>query len=139
MFLLSYSVFLCPVWRSQYTTAFHFYSINRDVCDGIKFCSLSGTNFIYLFSITHCSLLRLIVQSGLEVSTFAIRRLHACHHTRAPSVGRWNCGRVMSGKFYLNADLYFTIWDLLHAVKLRHGIDDFTSPPKECVLRNFSP
>jgi hypothetical protein len=29
--------------------------------------------------------------------------------------------------------------DLLHAVKLRHGTDAFTSPPKEGVLRNFSP
>ena len=29
--------------------------------------------------------------------------------------------------------------DLLHAVKLRHGTDGFTSPPKEGVLRIFSP
>ena len=28
---------------------------------------------------------------------------------------------------------------LLHAVNLRHGTDGFTSPPKEGVLRNFSP
>ena len=28
--------------------------------------------------------------------------------------------------------------DLLHAVKLRHGTDGFTSPPKEGVLRIFS-
>jgi len=27
----------------------------------------------------------------------------------------------------------------LHAVNLRHGTDDFTSPPKEGVLRIFSP
>jgi hypothetical protein len=27
--------------------------------------------------------------------------------------------------------------DLLHAVKLRHGTDGFTSPPKEGVLRIF--
>ena len=43
--------------------------------------------------------LRLIVRSGLDVPTFAIRRLHACHHARAPSGGRWNCGREMSGNF----------------------------------------
>jgi len=42
---------------------------------------------------------RLIVLSGLDVPTFATRRLHACHHARAPSGGRWNCGREMSGNF----------------------------------------
>ena len=30
-------------------------------------------------------------------------------------------------------------WVLLNAVNLRHGTDDFTSPPKEGVLRIFSP
>jgi hypothetical protein len=54
---------------------------------------------LLLFSTTHCSLLRLIVRSRLDVPTFAIRRLHACHHARAPSDGRWNCGREMSGNF----------------------------------------
>jgi hypothetical protein len=29
--------------------------------------------------------------------------------------------------------------DLLHAVNLRHGTDRFTPPPKEGVLRTFSP
>ena len=29
--------------------------------------------------------------------------------------------------------------DLLHAANLRHGTDSFTSPPKEGVLRIFSP
>jgi hypothetical protein len=28
---------------------------------------------------------------------------------------------------------------LLHAAKLRHGTDGFSSPPKEGMLRNFSP
>jgi len=42
---------------------------------------------------------RLIVRSGLDVPTFATRRLHACHHATAPSGGRWNCGREMSGNF----------------------------------------
>jgi len=40
-------------------------------------------------------------------------------------------------KFCLNADFHFTFRDLLHAVKLRHGTDGFTSPPKEGVLRIF--
>jgi len=56
---------------------------------------------IIIFTSRHCSLLRLIVRSGLEVPTFATRRLHACHHARASSDGRWNCGREMSGKFCL--------------------------------------
>ena len=47
---------------------------------------------------THCSL-RLIERSELDVPTFATRRLQACHHARAPSGGRWNCGREMSGNF----------------------------------------
>ena len=29
--------------------------------------------------------------------------------------------------------------DLLHAANLRHGTDGFTSPPKEGMLRIFSP
>jgi len=41
--------------------------------------------------------------------------------------------------FSLNADLHVTFRDPLHTVKLRHGADGFTSPPKEGVLRIFSP
>ena len=91
--------------------------------------------YVLLSSNTHCSLLRLIVRYGLEVPTFATRRLHACHHARAPSGGWWNCGREISGKFCLNDDFHFIFRDLLHAVKLRHGTDGFTSPPKESMLR----
>ena len=47
--------------------------------------------------------------------------------------------REMFGKFCLNSDFHVTFRDLLHAVKLRHGTDDFTSPPKEGVLRIFLP
>ena len=35
--------------------------------------------------------------------------------------------------------LHVTFGDLLHAVNLRHGTVGFTSPPKESVLRTFSP
>ena len=97
-----------------------------------------ATDDVY-FSTTHCSLLKFIVRSGLDVPTIATRRLHACHHVRAPSGGRWNCGREMSGKFCLSAEFHVTFRDLLHAVKLRHGTDGFTSPPKEGVLRIFRP
>jgi hypothetical protein len=54
---------------------------------------------ILLFSIYALQPSRLIVRSGLDVPTFATRRLHACHHARAPSGGRWNCGREISGNF----------------------------------------
>ena len=82
--------------------------------------------------------LRFIVRSWLDVTGFATGRLHACHHTGAPSGGRWNCGREMSGNF-AEITTFTPFRDLLHAVKLRHGIDGFTSPPKEGVLRIFSP
>jgi len=92
---------------------------------------------LLLFSTTYCSLLRLIVRSELDVPTFATRHLHASHHARAPSGGRWNCEREMSGEFCLNSDIHVTFRDLLHAVKLRHGTDGFTSPPKGGALRIF--
>ena len=85
---------------------------------------------------THCSL-RLIVRSELDVPTFATRCLHACHQARAPSGGRWNCGREMFREFCLNVDFYVIFRELLHAVKLWHGTDGFTSPPKKGVLRIF--
>jgi hypothetical protein len=37
-------------------------------------------------------------------------------------------------EFCLNADFYVTFRDLLHAVKLRHGTDGFTFPPKEVIF-----
>ena len=42
-------------------------------------------------------------------------------------------------EFCLNADLHVTFRYLLHSVKLRHGTNGFTFPPKEGVLRIFSP
>jgi len=42
-------------------------------------------------------------------------------------------------EFCLNAELHITFRYHLHAVKLRHETDGFTSPPKEGVLRIFSP
>jgi hypothetical protein len=62
-----------------------------------KYGIINFETLICYFSTTHCSLLRLIVRSGLDVPTFATRRLDACHHARAPSGGRWNCEREMSG------------------------------------------
>jgi hypothetical protein len=102
----------------------------------LLFC-YSARLVLYLFSTYALQPSRLIVPSGLEVLTFATRRLHACHDARAPSGGRWNCGQEMSGKFCLNADFRVTFRYLLHAVKLRHGTDGFTSPPKGGVPRIF--
>jgi hypothetical protein len=78
------------------------------------------------------------VPSGLDVPTFATRRLHASPHesTQWRKVELW--ARNVR-KFCLNADFHVTFQDLLHAIKLRHGTDGFTSPPKEGVLRIFSP
>ena len=36
-------------------------------------------------------------------------------------------------------DIPLIFRDLLHVANLRHGADGFTSPPKEGVLRIFSP
>jgi hypothetical protein len=43
--------------------------------------------------------LRLTVRYWLNVPTFTTRRFHACQHARAPSGGRWSCGREMTGNF----------------------------------------
>ena len=48
-------------------------------------------------------------------------------------------GEKWPDKFCLNVDFHAAFRVLLHAVKLRHGTDGFTSPPKEGVLRIFSP
>jgi len=46
--------------------------------------------------------------------------------------------RMLSGNFVeMTTSMQFR--DLLHASNLRHGTDGFTSPPKEVVLRTFSP
>jgi hypothetical protein len=41
-------------------------------------------------------------------------------------------------KFCLNSQFHVTFRDLMHTVNKRHGTNDFTFPPKEGVLRNFS-
>ena len=71
----------------------------------------------------------------LDVPTFTTSRL-----PRDPSSQRWNyVGEKWPMNFAWNARLPRSIQDLLHAVNLRHGTDVFTSPPKEGVLRIFSP
>jgi hypothetical protein len=48
-------------------------------------------------------------------------------------------GEKVGREFCLHANFLVTFRDLLHAANLRHGTDGFTSPPKEDVLRIFSP
>jgi hypothetical protein len=48
-----------------------------------------------------------------------------------------NRGRELSDNLAYHVDFHATCRDLLHAANLRHGTDDFTSPPKEVVLRIF--
>jgi hypothetical protein len=67
-----------------------------------------------LFVQLRTSALRLIVRSSLDVPTIATRRLHACHHAGAPSGGRWNYGREMSGNF-AEMTISTPFRDLLHA------------------------
>jgi len=77
---------------------------------------------LHVFIQLRTAALRLIVRSWLDVPNFATRRLHACHHARTPSGGRWNCGREMSGNF-AEMTTYTPFKDLLHVVKLRHGTE----------------
>jgi hypothetical protein len=48
-------------------------------------------------------------------------------------------GEKHGRRILLTKNLFHTRKVLLHAVNLRHGTDGFTSPPKEIVLRIFSP
>ena len=48
-------------------------------------------------------------------------------------------GEKCSDKFRLRIRLPRNSRDLLHAANLRHGTDGFTSPPKEGLLKIFSP
>ena len=87
----------------------------------------------FLEVVCHCS------PPPLDVPTFAARCLYVRKDARDPSSERWNCGiescPVILPKFRLPRKFM----DLLHAANLRHGTDGFTFPPKEGVLRIFSP
>jgi hypothetical protein len=92
---------------------------------------IEKTTFLFLCYFTTLFSLRLIVQSELDVPTFATRRLHA-YYPEAE-------GGTVSEKYpVILPKCRFTLRDLLHAVKLRHENDGFTSPPKEGVLRIFT-
>ena len=86
----------------------------------------------------HFSLKAYCARPVLTVPTFAARRLHVLHDARDPSSEWWNfCGRPVIFPRMSTSTLHFRV--LLHALNLQHGTDGFTSPPKEGLLRIFSP
>ena len=67
-----------------------------------------------------------------------VRRSNLCHQASprvspSQSTQRWKVELWARNvrEFCLNADFHVTFRDLLHAVKLRHGTDGFTSPSNE--------
>ena len=76
----------------------------------------------------------------LDVPTFSARCLHVQRRERPPAAeGGTLRGREMFREMSPRIRLPRNFGDLLHAANLRHGTDGFTSPPKEGVLRIFSP
>jgi hypothetical protein len=76
----------------------------------------------------------------LDVPTFCDRCLHVQRRERPPAEeGGTLCGREMFRQISPRTRLPRHSRDLLHAANMRHGTDGFTSPPKEGVLRSFSP
>ena len=76
----------------------------------------------------------------VDVSTFSARYLHVQRRDRLLAAeGGILRGREMFREISSRIRLPSNSRDLLHAANLRHGTDGFTSPPKEGVLRIFSP
>jgi len=76
----------------------------------------------------------------LDVPTFSSRCLHVQRRERPPAAeGGILRGREIFRQISPRMRFPRNSRDLLHAANLRHGTDGFTSPPKEGVLRIFSP
>ena len=76
----------------------------------------------------------------LDVLTFSARCLHVQRHERPLAAeGGTLRGRETFRQILSRIRLPRNSRDLLHAENLRHGTRVFTSPPKEGVLRIFSP
>ena len=75
----------------------------------------------------------------LDVPTFSARCLHV-QRREIPLAAEGGTlrGREMFRQIWPRIRLPRNCRELLHAANLRHGIDGFTSPPKEGVLRIFS-
>ena len=96
-------------------------------------------------ALAHCTLGKFLgvvyhcFPPSLDVPTFAARCMYVRNEARDPSSERWNCGRERCPVIFPKFRLPLKFRDLLHAANLRHGTVGFTSPPKEGVLRIFSP
>jgi hypothetical protein len=117
--------------------------------------NLSGLNsvlyqtYLYCCIVKHCSVV--IIIFNLRTAAFKAYcanwdRRSNFRHQAFPRVSRentqWRKVELWARnvrKFCLNADFHVIFRNLLHAVKLQHGTDGFTFPPKEGVLRNFLP
>jgi hypothetical protein len=90
---------------------------------------------------------RHILRGRLPLLSPAFRRSHLLRQVpsrptmrETSSSGRWNSLWARNFRnFVYSSRLPRSSRDLLHAANLRHGTDGFTSPPKEGVLRIFSP
>jgi len=97
-------------------------------------------------ALAHCILCKFLGVSchcfppPLDVSTFSARCLHVQRRERPLAAeGGTLRGREMFQQISSRIRLPHNSRDLLHAANLRHETDGFTSPPKEGVLRIFSP
>jgi len=76
----------------------------------------------------------------LDFPTFSARCLHVQRRERPLAAeGGTLRGRKMFRQISSRIRLPHNSRDLLHASNLRHGTDGFSSPPKEGVLKIFSP
>ena len=75
----------------------------------------------------------------LNVPTFSARCLHIQRRERPLAEGGTLHGREMFRQISSRIRLPRNSRDLLHAANLQNGTDGFTSPPKEGVLKIFSP
>jgi hypothetical protein len=89
-------------------------------------------HYYNFFQLKHCSLQGLLCDLSMTFQ-FSPPGVSPRESTQRRKVGLW--ARNVR-EFCLNVDLHFTFRDLLHVVKLQHGSDGFTSPPKEGVLRS---
>jgi len=76
----------------------------------------------------------------LDFPTFSPRCFHVQRRERPPAAeGGTLRGREMFQQISPRIRLPHNSRDLLYAANLRHGTEGFTFPPKEGVLRIFSP
>jgi hypothetical protein len=91
---------------------------------------------LFVYTTMHCS---------LKAYCAILVRCSNFRHQTSPSVSprestqrrKVKLWAINVREFCLSADLHVTFRDLLRAVKLRHGTNDFTSPPKKGVVRTF--